>query len=84
MPSGDRTKPCTAENHVSTFLKLTDKYHTDSIQYVNPTYVRSLKEFEGGTQISFADGGTLTVDEKITVVLDSLQQATRGSARTLN
>ena len=72
------------ENHVSTFLKLTDKYHTDSIQYVNPTYVRSLKEFEGGTQISFADGGTLTVDEKINVVLDTLQNTARASGRTFN
>ena len=51
---------------MSTFLKLTDKYHTDSIQYVNPTYVRSLKEFEGGTRISFADGAPSPSTKRLT------------------
>jgi hypothetical protein len=63
------------------FFKVTDKYRSGSVQYVNPIYIRSLKEFEEGTQISFADGGTLTVEEKMQVILDAIEQAAKSSAQ---
>jgi uncharacterized protein YlzI (FlbEa/FlbD family) len=43
--------------------------------YLNPDHVRSVTETDGGTLITFGDGGTLIVNESLTDTVDEIQGA---------
>jgi len=43
--------------------------------HLNPDHVRSVMETDGGTLITFGDGGTLIVNESLTDTVDEIQGA---------